>query len=351
MDTDTADPVRSLPPAASYFPVRAGTYVMKAGLARLGTWFGNGDADGRLLQLDRDWPRYRANKLHARAESLDKYHVSVPDLSPSLQRQVVALLLATLTRDYPLHFRAEPLPGGQQWLHCALTGEHLRLDRDLQLLETRAEALPDPPYADALDALACQIQEDLAVVSTAPEGHGRVLALHLCAPNHWAAGDRVGRSFQEAHRPVPQFERVARHTPKLLENLRDAGPYVRFAWGLSTDDRLNHHPEAPPDWPDPDTWQGRRFDSARPELFLRVERQALTGLPAAQCFVFAIHTYFTAAVRLQPQQRRVLADAVRGMDPEIARYKGLLGQQDAIARWLEESTGSGDTAAPGTDFS
>lgn len=337
----------ALPPAAAYFPVRSGPYVMKAGLARLGTGFGNGAADHRWLQLDRDWRVYRANKLQARAESLSKYYCAVPRIPPAALYAVNNLIIHSLTRDYPQQFNLEPLADGGRRLHCRLSGETLCFDRGLQLQMGADHPAGAPPYRDALDALACQIQEDLALVSTAPTGRGQVLALHLCAPNHWAAADRVGRSFQEAHQPVPQFERIARHTPRMLENLRDAGPYVRFAWGLSTDSRLNHHPDAPPGWSDAAAWNGRRFDPAAPELFLRTERQALVGIPEAECFVFAIHTYFTPAARLRAQQRQVLAEAVEKMNPEIARYKGLLGQQEVIAAWLNRDAGSGRKPAPG----
>lgn len=354
MGTERTDPLKQLPASARYFPVRAGAYVMKAGLARLGTPFGNGASDERLLQLDRTWPRYRDNKLRARAESLDKYYCAVPDLDATVPRAVSGLLIDTLATDYPLHFQRERRADGAQVLHCALTGEALEFDAQLRLRNCQppsAQSRLQPPYRDTLDALACQIQEDLAIVSTDPAGQGRVLLLHLCAPNHWGAADRIGKSFDDAHRPVPQFQRIARHAPRLLDNLRDAGPYVRFAWGLATDARLNHHPQPPADCEDRDAWHGRSFDVNDPQLWLRVERQALRGVPSARCFVFAIRTYFTDVRDLATQQRRVLADAVRQMDPEIARYKGLLGQQQAIAQWLEGLSADGGEAARGPQLS
>lgn len=329
----------SLPPPAHYFPVRPGPYVMKAGLARLGTPVGNGAADGRILQLDRQWARYRANKLQARTEALSKYYCAVPAFDGAIRNAVAALLLDTLAAEYPEQFILEQRSTKQRRLHCPTSGE--QLDFDIHGRLTGAHCAEDvrPPYRDNLDALTCQIQEDLAVVSTTPRECGQVLMLHLCAPNHWAAGDRIGRSFQEAHGPVPQFQRVARHTPALLANLRDAGPYVRFAWGLATDPRLNHHPEPPPGTVDAAAWHGRQFDPAEPALYLRVERQVLVGIPAADCFVFAIRTYITPADELTPDQRRMLADAVLGMDEEIVEYKGLSGQQTAIAHWLRATAG------------
>lgn len=327
-----ADP--TLPPPAAYFPVQAGPYVMKAGLARLDTGFGNGAADACAIQLDRQWPRYRANKLRARAESLDKYYCLAQGCDAGTRRAVAGWLLDTLLREYPNLFRLQRQVGGTQRLHCLLSGDRLQFDTAMDLIAGDGGNAVQPPYRDSLDALACQIQEDLSVVNTEPEGHGQVTMLHLCAPNHWAAAQRIGRSFQEAHAPVPKFERIARHTGALLANLRDGGPYVRFAWGLATDQRLNHHPAADPGWADPGSWHGRRFEPAQPALFLRVERQLLAGLAANRSILFAIRTYFTDVRNLRPQQQRTLAAALRAMDPEIARYKGLAEQREPMARWL-----------------
>ncbi len=324
-----------LPAPARYFPVDAGAYAMKAGLARLGTEFGNGDPERQLVQIDRQWPTYRGSKLRARRESLDKYYCAVGGFDDASRHAVTQLLLDTLLREHPTWFRRQQESGGYLSLRCRLSGEVLRFDDDLDLVHTTAEAPVQPTYRDGLDALASQMQEDLSFVSAAPAGHGRVLMLHLCAPNHWAASDRIGRSFQGVHAPVPQFQRIARQTPALLANLRDRGPYVRFAWGLATDRRLNHHPQPEPGCSDAAAWQGRHFDPQRPSLFLRVERQVLVGLPAVNGVLFAIRTYLTDVADLTPEQRRVLAAALRTMDEEIAGYKGLAGARTAMAAWLE----------------
>ncbi len=324
-----------LPAPARYFPVHKGVYAMKAGLARLGTAFGNGGADRQLVQIDRQWAAYRRNKLGARSESLDKYYCADDGFDDPGGRAVTQLLLDTLPREHPAWFSRQRESDGHLSLRCRLSGEVLRFDDHLDLVRATAGMPVQPAYRDGVDALASQIQEDLSFVSAAPEGHGRVRMLHLCAPNHWAATDRIGRSFQGAHAPVPQFERIARQTSALLANLRNGGPYVRFAWGLATDRRLNHHPQPGPDCADAAAWQGRQFDPDRPNLFVRVERQVLIGLPAANGVLFAIRTYFTDVVDLAPEQRRVLAAALRAMDDEIARYKGLADTRAAMAAWLE----------------
>jgi hypothetical protein len=66
---------------------------------------------------------------------------------------------------------------------------------------------------------------------------------------------------------------------------------VRFAWGLSTDTPLNHHPEPPMNIL-PLQWQGRNFDPNNPRLYLRIERQVIWGLPKYEAVLFVIRTYF-----------------------------------------------------------
>src|SRR3954451_9336305 len=61
---------------ARYLPFAHGRYDVAPGLSRFGRDFGNGEADCQVFQIDSDFPRYRAVKLAARAERLDKYFVT-----------------------------------------------------------------------------------------------------------------------------------------------------------------------------------------------------------------------------------------------------------------------------------
>lgn len=321
---------------ARYFPPAKGHYQVAPGLYRLGHDLGNGAQDGRILQLDRQWPHYRAEKLRARAERLDKY-VAVAGLRPRTRQAAAFRLLQRMLKEYPALFRLEDLPGDEGRLHCLLSGETLHLDQDLNLLGVEGGAAA-PAYADTLDALACQIQEDLAI--TELDGRGDRLAyVHLCFPNHWAAQDKIGRDFLAVHAPVPHFDRIAAQSRRLLESLARKGPFERFAWGLVTDTRLNHHPEPPADWPDPALWQGRAFDARHPRLYLRVERQTLSPLPQARAFLFTIRTYFEDVAALHPARREALRRALASMSARTLAYKGLTRSRAGILAWLQAGTG------------
>ncbi len=318
---------------ARYSPWDSGRYEVKVGYVRFGTELGNGAADRFLCQLDREFPRYRSAKLAARSEALGKYY-GVSGLREPVARAVAELLRQRLCADYPEWFHRQGPAGPGQTLVCALTGETLGFRED-GALERSAEKPVTPGYADALDALACQVQEDLAVVQCEAGGADRVAALHACFPNHWSPREKLGKSFPMVHQPVPGMERIHRSVPALVRDMVERGPYVRFAWGLAADRRLNHHPDPPPGR-DPLRWRGRRFRPAARPWYLRVERQVVWGLPQVEATLFTIRTYFVpcADLRDDPAQRRRLAAAITSMAPAALAYKGLAEAREDLLHWL-----------------
>src|SRR5688572_23835413 len=94
-------------------------------------------------------------------------------------------------------------------------------------------------------------------------GQHRLTAAHVCFPNGWAPEAMVGRDFAGLHHAVPGMEAMNARPDdfaKLMVNATDG--LVRFAWGVSFDDRLDHHPAQP----------RATFNATRPAAWLRVER-------------------------------------------------------------------------------
>ncbi|TDY00445.1 heme-dependent oxidative N-demethylase family protein [Thiohalophilus thiocyanatoxydans] len=318
-------------PVARYFPPSSGHYAIKPGFYRLGHDFGNGEADRRLFQLDRQFSHYRRAKQSARREDLDKY-LCVTDAGRTLEPALNRFISARLCAEYPEHFRLQQT-GERQRLECHLTGDALVFTADGRYLDCRpGERGTAPPYHSGLDALAMQVQEDLTLVCLNGT-ENRLCAIHLCQPNHWAPRDKIGRDFVGVHQPVPGMERINPKAAQLLQASLRQGPFVRFAWGITTDDRLNHHPEAPARW-DREAWSGRAFDPASPAAWLRVERQTLYGLPQINAVLFGIRTYHYALTDLSPTQQRLLSQALASMSATSLRYKGLAGQYQDLQAWL-----------------
>lgn len=338
--TNTAAVAHS-PPLARYFPLAGGRYEVKAGLWPLGQDFGNGEHDKHVFQIDRQFAHYRTAKRAARGERLAKYLQHSPG-QEERERHVACWMIERLLTEHPDRFVATRLPDGSTRLACQLTGETLCFDAHGGLAQTTGCSV-EPEYAGALDALAMQIQEDIALVAADPDGRFRLIAVHLCLPNHWAAEEKIGADFTGLHGAVPDISHISRGADTLLARIAGgAGPYVRFAWGLGTDARLNHHPEPPPDV-DAAHWPGRRFNPARPAAWLRVERQVLAGIGSADrtrantgTVLFTIRTYHypLGEVAVDPQMRAALMAALRSMSAEALAYKGLAQDREALLAWL-----------------
>ncbi|WP_274378950.1 heme-dependent oxidative N-demethylase subunit alpha family protein [Deinococcus cavernae] len=97
----------------------------------------------------------------------------------------------------------------------------------------------------ALDFLGLNVPEDLAVVAR-NASRDWLAAVHVLSPQHWNPLDKLGRDFVAVHEPVAGSEPMNRTAPRLVEAVISRGPFVRFAWGVSMGDRLDHHPNAPP---------------------------------------------------------------------------------------------------------
>lgn len=325
----------SLPPPACYFPLVRGRYDVAAGLTRLGADMANGETDGHVFQLDREWLRCRQAKLTSRAEAYSKY-VCRNVLPPAVEQAMAHTIAQRLALEHPQYFDLTPHCADGWVLQCALTGDVLIFNRSMQLDEVQYGAPVNPPYRDAWDALACQVQEDLAIDQVLHDGSDELIALHVCLPNHWAPQDKLGRPFAAVHEPVPNFERLARQSKSLLRTIVERGPFVRFAWGIATDTQLNHHPVPPAAIPDDVAWHGRRFDPALPRLYLRIERQTTCALAGEGAFLFTLRTYFRDVTTLSNVQCRTVAAAIQSMDTATLAYKGVLECKDSVVEFLLE---------------
>jgi hypothetical protein len=336
-----------LPPPARYFPPEKGVYEVAANLRKLGTDYGNGVSDTKVIQIDSEWERYRSNKLQCHQERVSKYYCH-HELGSQLHNGIVLKLIAVLTEEWPELFtlkQGTPKDGmsvGDFELNCHLSGERLMFSQNgawlgAKPLNATASSL-STSYQDGIDALCCQFQEDLAIMSQAVGGNSVLRVAHICSAGHWAPEEKIGRDFVFIHQPVPGSGPMNRGAAGLVEGAITKGPFVRFTWSIVTDLRLNHHTVAPPGIP-PEQWDGRSFDPDKPELYMRVERQILVGLPELRSFLFFIRPLYTSgeSIRSNGHERQLFASALESMSPESRAYKGIQKSLPHILRWLNES--------------
>lgn len=293
-----------------YLPFLSGGYSTLPGLNV--TAREQNPMDRMIFQIDDAYDHYLQNKQACRNECMDKYYQEAR-LEDEAVRAVNRYLCSQLLHEYPDTFS---MPAAHTLVNSR-TGKTIRFSEDWVHCES-------DEYQSLLDALCCQVQEDLAVFKV--NGNEDYLAaVHLCAPNHWSPAEKIGKPFGQIHLPVADMEKTIAHYPRMLQSIVEkGGPFTRFAWGIGTDRRLNHHPIAPPD-SDKEVWEGRTISSEKPSFYLRIERQNLVGLPSVQAFLFTIRTYFYEVESLSDLEKEKLREAIAGMSRESLVYKGLTG--------------------------
>jgi hypothetical protein len=310
---------------AKYFPLKNGKYEVKPGLFSLDTDFGNKDKDSLVFQLDQEFSYYRNNKLDAHNEHLSKYFCT-NNFSPTQQQYLTQYLLNTLCHEYPEFFTLSNCKNNLL-LNCKLTNEELLFSTEYELIHNQEKI-----YTNSLDAVIMQIQEDLAIISE--DDH--VSCLHLMAPNFWSAPDKIGNSFSDIHNDVAGIETIIKNSKNIIQTMIHKGPYVRFAWGICSDNKLNHYTSLSDNLTN-NTYKskpGRTFNSQNSDIFLRVERQTITGMPDIKSAMFTIRTYLYNINVLTKKEIQCIIDAIESMTSKQLEYKGLNSTKHSIIDWL-----------------
>jgi len=267
---------------ARYFPFMHGEYDVKAGISALGKDLGNGEADRRVFQIDEQFEVYRAAKLASLTHP--ERHVLRDGLDEGTEQSIARWMAERLAMAYP----------------------------------TRCAGLVEG--SPGLDDLALQVQEDMAVLVIDERGRNRLAYLHVCMPSGWPPEEKIGRPFDAVHAPVPHIEALSAKQDSIARLMVNATKgAVRFAWTVTDDAALNHHP-------------GRDRAAAHPtpladhpagEPLLRVERQVIWGFADRQASLFLIRTYLYPFEVLDGAARSALASAVSGMSGASLAYKNM----------------------------
>jgi len=267
-----------------------GVYDVKAGITALGRDLGNGPRDAQVFQLDEQLPAYHAAKLEA-AEHPER-HILRDNLADDTERVIARWMAARLTAEHPTRF-----------------------------------AQADLASMGTLDALAMLVQDDLAVLQINADGSNRLAYLHVSMPSGWPPEEKIGRPFDAVHAPVPHIDPINAKQDSIARLMVNATRgAVRFAWTITTDSALNHHPLRKRDAGDPASSPLTDHPAGQP--LLRVERQVIWGFADQQSALFLIRTYLYPFGTLDQATRSALASAVSGMSDASLRYKNM--DRDAI---------------------
>lgn len=129
-----------------------------------------------------------------------------------------------------------------------------------------------------LETAAHLTAEDLLVLSPTPSGLVLTSAV-VCLPNKWDLLEKIGKTIEEIHAPVPQLnEQLQRKISTFLNALKPDKQYWRVGWGLATNpDPYQPSPQSP------DLFGGAA-------VYVRLERETFTRLPVSNSILFTIAT-------------------------------------------------------------
>jgi hypothetical protein len=210
----------------------------------------------------------------------------------------------------------------------------------LWLAEHRPDLHRDAdPRLHPIDAAGRLVQEDLCVMVRQPDGW-TLAAASVCFPSRWRLADKIGRTTEQIHVPVPDYASISGPVDAALDRLTEQRPLWRLNWTLLSDPALFQQPDG-------------RAASQYPGLdglTLRVERQTLRQLPASGAVLFTIRTHRSSLDRAlaAPGAASALARTVRTMNPAHEAYKGWTGWLAPLVADLERADTRGPAAADGT---
>ena len=160
----------------------------------------------------------------------------------------------------------------------------------------------------------------------------RLAAASLCFPSSWSLHEKHGRPMHQIHAPVPGFQQGSRNAgliERMFDNLRPDMPVMRWNWSVYGDDRLFH--------PDGHEVGPGRFGSGpvADNVYLRLERQTLSKLPASGDILFTVRIYVDPLERLERHPEgttlaAAIADQVKALSPAERAYKGLAKEQNRL---------------------
>jgi hypothetical protein len=304
-----------LPAETVHLPFEDGPFRMAMGL--------QGRPETEMIELDARYPDELAERRRLLATRHAEVFAALPE-SAAARAEVLARLGTLLPAAWPDFFARSG-----DWLDNRITGERWNLA---------------DPGCDPLEAAGRLVQEDLCIIH--PDAAGPVLtAAVLCFPSRWRLSEKIGHPLATVHGPVPLYgERLANPVDRLMRNLRPGRLAVRLNWSVMDDPALFQP-----------TGHGRTgvnaavtVANAGETLFLRVERQTLSLLPASGSVLFTIRVHVTRldrAVRDGATAAR-LAGAVRALPEAMARYKSIPAIGAALLGWLDRVSAETAASAP-----
>ena len=170
------------------------------------------------------------------------------------------------------------------------------------------------------------VPDDLCLMERI-DGAYWLTAACVCAPSYWRLAEKIGRSLDGIHAPVPTLnDKLATPMQQFFARLPDDAIFERRNWLLHTNDAL-YQPVA-------DTWRAVT-DEEVATLIVRSERQTLRRLdPTIIAFTIRATCHRLGEIVSHGEAARDLLDALHGLDEAEREAKGYRYFAPAVIRFL-----------------
>jgi hypothetical protein len=218
-----------------------------------------------------------SNKIDCREERISKYYQKT--LSDEKIKLLARGLLGILRQQ-----NGDIFEFSDNGLKNPYTEEELIFDSSMNLVKSKYE------YLDAFDALACQVPEDIVLMTVDPSTkEDKVTLAHLMSPAEWSAEWAINKSFAQIHENVKKANgnlvisnpsMMVQGLVKLPEPMQRVGAVSWRSYRAINLHSENAKPEIW-DWNNPDQ-----------KVFLRFERQTVTAWPEINSFMLTVRGYY-----------------------------------------------------------
>ena len=287
-----------------YFPQPEKSTVLHLGLKKL--------EPGEWLIVDEDFGQFHANKLHVRNIHGDKVYAALPGSEPA-QQELQQLVLGHLTNEHSNTYE--------------ISGSNIK---------HKARALNWSLGDESLWQTSLWVQEDICLMELR-DGEYCLTAASVCAPSNWPLEQKIGRSLDDIHGPVPGYgQQLSRRVNRLFANLRPDRPLFRFNWSVQQYPELFWRKDLDKQPAQLDLNKGweKGFGQGANALFWRVERQTLRRLPQSGAIVFTIRIFIHsfAALELTSGFTTNLGQLIGALPIAEKKYKGLLDLENLAVK-------------------
>lgn len=183
---------------------------------------------------------------------------------------------------------------------------------------------------DRLHALGRYWEPDYLLLNQDSEGVFRLRGGSVCFPSSWSLEEKIGQSMAFIHGPVPGLnDALGQQIDAFLAKIKPDIAWMRENWGLSASPELNQHPAR--------SLPRLQPDCSIDQIWLRIEHQALVGLPQSKGVLFGIRLSINplSEVRQHRQAAQAIRRELETMPDDMAEYKNILNAKPRILELLQ----------------